>query len=50
MPASFFLGRIVEDDAYDFAFRDKLDCQADDSTPELPSFVVEGAPQEDIES
>ncbi len=50
LAAGFFLGRIVEDDPNDLAVGDKLGGQADDSAPELPSSVVEGATEEDIES
>ena len=50
MAAGFFLGRIGEADANDCALGDKLGCQADDRPPEVPAFVVEGAPEEDIEA
>src|SRR6516162_6484505 len=45
----FFLGRIVEADPNDLAHRDKLDCEADHGAPEVPSLVIERAPEEDIE-
>jgi hypothetical protein len=48
--APFFLGRIVEDDAYDFALGDKLGRPVDDGPPEVPAVGVEGAPKEDIEA
>src|SRR5207244_5022738 len=38
MGTSFFLGRVVEADANDFALGDTLGRQADDSLPELPAF------------
>ena len=50
MAARFFLGRIVKDDPNDLAVGDKLGRQADDRAPELPSSVVEGATEEDIEA
>ena len=50
MAPGFFLGRIVEADPYDRALRDVLGRQADNRPPEVPTFVVEGAPEEDIEA
>ena len=50
LAAGFFLGRIVEDDPNDLVVGDTLGGPADDGTPELPSSVIEGATEEDIES
>jgi len=49
MVPGFFLGRIVKADANDFACGDKLDGEADHGAPEVPSLVIERAPEEDIE-
>src|SRR5262245_60212412 len=46
MATGFFLGRIVEADPNDLARRDKLDCEADHGAPEVPSLVIERAPEE----
>ena len=40
MVAGFFLGRIVEADANDFACGDKLGRQADNRPPEVPALVI----------
>jgi hypothetical protein len=34
---------------HDLAFRHQRRCQADDGPPEVPAFVVEGTPEEDVE-
>jgi len=46
MAASFFLGCIVKGTLNDLTFWDLLGCPSDDRPPELPSAMVEGAPQE----
>src|SRR5262245_54445731 len=50
MEAGCFLGRIVEADPDDLACGDQRRCQADDGPPELPAFVIEGTPKENIEA
>ena len=40
--AGLFLGGIIKDHPHDLTAGDTLACQADDVTPELPSWVVEG--------
>ena len=50
MATGFFLGGIIEADPNDLALRDKLGCKADHGPPEFPALVVEGAPEEDVES
>jgi hypothetical protein len=50
MAPGFFLGRIVEADAYDLAYGDQLSCQTDDRSPEVPALLVEGTPEEHIEA
>src|SRR5262245_6995168 len=48
--ARFFLGRIVAADPNDFAWRDKLNCQADNRSPEVPALLVEGTTKKHIEA
>jgi hypothetical protein len=50
LAARFFLGRIVQDDPHDLVGGDNVGGPADDGAPEWPSSVLEGAPEEDIES
>jgi hypothetical protein len=50
METGFLLGRIVAAHPDDLAGGDSWCCQADDGTPELPAFVIEGTPKENIEA
>ena len=50
MGTCFFLGRIIEADVNDCAFRDKLGRQADDRPLEVPAVVVERAAEEHIKA
>ena len=50
MRTGFFLGGIVEADPNHLALGHPLRREANDGTPELPAFVVEGTPEEDIEA
>jgi hypothetical protein len=50
LAAGFFLGRIVHEDPNDLAVGDTLGGPTDDSAPQLPSSLIEGAPQEDVEA
>jgi hypothetical protein len=50
MRTDFFLGGIVEADPNHLALGHPLCREADDGTPELLAFVVEGTPEEDREA
>ena len=50
MGARLFLRCLVKDDLDDLALRDQLGGQADNGTPEGPSYAVERTTEADVEA